>query len=147
MQYQGKSAESTAVLERIATLREGGIEAIADNIMQRWFAESFRRDRGDEVLAWRNMLTRTPLQGYIGCSMAIAATDFSAATAQLQLPALLIAGSEDGSVPPDVVEATAGLLPDSRYQLIDDAGHLPCVEHPRQYARILGEFIERCRNG
>lgn len=132
--------------ERIAILREGGIEAIADNIMQRWFAESFRRERAAEVVAWRNMLTRTPLAGYIGCSAAIAATDFSAASAQLQLPVLLIAGSEDGSVPPDVVRATAELIPGARYQLIDDAGHLPCVEHPRQYARILGEFIERCRD-
>ena len=67
--------------ERIAILREGGIEAIADNIMQRWFAESFRRERAAEVVAWRNMLTRTPLAGYIGCSAAIAATDFSAASA------------------------------------------------------------------
>ncbi len=127
--------------ERIATLREGGIEAIADNIMQRWFAESFRRERAAEVVAWRNMLTRTPLQGYIGCSAAIAATDFSASTAKLELPALLIAGSEDGSVPPDVVQATADLVPGSRYELIDDAGHLPCVEHPGEYARILVEFM------
>jgi len=130
--------------ERIATLREGGIEAIADNIMQRWFAASFRRDRAGEVMAWRNMLTRTPLEGYIGCSAAIAATDFTDTTAKLDLPALLIAGSEDGSVPPDVVEATANLIAGSHYELIDDAGHLPCVEHPRHYARILGEFIERC---
>jgi len=127
--------------ERIATLREGGIEAIADNIMQRWFAESFRRERAAEVIAWRNMLTRTPLEGYIGCSAAIAATDFTPSTAQLEIPALLIAGSEDGSVPPDVVEATAGLIRGSRYELIDDAGHLPCVEHPDEYARILTEFM------
>jgi len=127
--------------ERIALLREGGVEAIADNIMQRWFAQTFRRERGDEVVAWRNMLTRTPLEGYIGCCAAIAASDFTATSARLDLPALLIAGSEDGSVPPDVVEATAGLIPGARYELIDDAGHLPCVEHPEKYARILGDFI------
>lgn len=132
--------------ERIELLRAGGIEALADNIMERWFAKSFRRERQLELQAWRNMLTRTPLEGYIGCCAAIAAADLSADTAQLRLPAMLIAGSEDGSVPAEVVEATAGLIPGSRFELIDDAGHLPCVEQPREYARLLGEVIAACRD-
>lgn len=127
--------------ERIAQLQGGGIEAIADNIMERWFARSFREQRPLEVSAWRNMLTRTPAAGYIGCCAAIAASDFSGSSAALDLPALLIAGSEDGSAPPDVVQATAALIPGARYEMIDDAGHLPCVEHPDEYARILNQFI------
>ena len=127
--------------ERINLLREGGIEALADTIMQRWFAESFRRDRKPELAAWRNMLTRTPLDGYIGCSAAIGATDYTEQTARLRLPALVVAGSEDGSVPPDVARATAELIPGARFELIDDAAHLPCVEHPRTYARVLTDFM------
>jgi 3-oxoadipate enol-lactonase len=127
--------------DRIDQLREGGIEALADTIMQRWFAESFRRDRPLELAAWRNMLTRTPLEGYIGCSAAIGATDYTGQTAELRLPALVIAGSEDGSVPPDVARATADLIAGARFELIDDAAHLPCVEHPQEYARILREFM------
>ncbi|HKJ53628.1 MAG TPA: 3-oxoadipate enol-lactonase [Gammaproteobacteria bacterium] len=132
--------------ERIEMLRAGGIEALADNIMERWFAASFRRERYLELAAWRNMLTRTPLEGYIGCCAAIAGCDMSAQAAQLNLPALLIAGNEDGSVPPEVVRATAELIPGSRFETIVDAGHLPCVEQPDEYARILGEFIELHRD-
>lgn len=127
--------------ERIELLRAGGIEALADSLMERWFAASFRRTRHLELAAWRNMLTRTPLEGYIGCCAAIAATDYRDSTAQLRLPAMVIAGSEDGSVPPDVARATAQLIPGTRYEVIDDSGHLPCVEHPRVYARILLEFM------
>jgi 3-oxoadipate enol-lactonase/4-carboxymuconolactone decarboxylase len=101
--------------QRIELLRAGGIEALADNIMERWFSQSFRQHRALEVSAWRNMLTRTPLAGYIGCSGAIAATDFSQSSAGLDLPTLAIAGSEDGSTPPDVVRATAELISGSRY--------------------------------
>ena len=129
--------------ERIDTLRAGGIEAIADNIMQRWFAESFHREHALELGAWRNMLTRTPLDGYIGCSAAIADCDFSESSAALDLPALVIAGSEDGSVPPDVARATAELIPGADFELMDDSAHLPCVEHPRRYARLLGDFIRK----
>ena len=77
--------------ERISSLRSGGIEVIADNIMERWFSREFREQNGLEVSAWRNMLTRTPADGYIGCSAAIADCDFSASSAGLALPAMVIA--------------------------------------------------------
>jgi len=127
--------------ERIAVLRSDGIEAIADSIMQRWFARSFHQQHALELAAWRNMLTRTPAAGYIGCCAAIAATDFTAQSAALGLPTLLIAGSEDGSAPPAVVRATADMIAGSRFELIEDAGHLPCVEQADEYARILNGFI------
>lgn len=127
--------------ERIAVLRADGIEAIADNIMQRWFAREFHAQHALELQGWRNMLTRTPAAGYIGCCAAIAAGDFTASTAQLTLPTLAIAGSEDGSAPPELVRATAELVPGSRFEVIDNAGHLPCVEQPEEYARILNGFI------
>lgn len=130
--------------ERIDALHRGGIEVLADNIMERWFSQAFRQQRALEVAAWRNMLTRTPLEGYIGCSAAIAATDFSESSAGLSLPTLAIAGSEDGSTPPDVVRATAELITGSRFEQIDNAGHLPCVEQPAEYARLLNDFIREC---
>jgi 3-oxoadipate enol-lactonase len=130
--------------ERIDAMHTGGIEVLADNIMERWFSQAFRQQRALEVAAWRNMLTRTPLEGYIGCSAAIAATDFSESSAGLSLPTLAIAGSEDGSTPPDVVRATAELITGSRFEQIDNAGHLPCVEQPAEYARLLNDFIREC---
>lgn len=129
--------------DRIAALRSGGIESIADNIMERWFAKDFHQHQALELRAWRNMLTRTPADGYIGCSAAIAASDFTASTAKLTLPTLAIAGSEDGSTPPALLRATADLIPGSRFELIDNAGHLPCVEQADEYARILNQFIRQ----
>lgn len=126
---------------RIDTLEAGGIEALADTIMERWFSNDFRSNRRDELAGWRNMLTRTPLAGYIGCSAAIGASDFTQSTAEIKLPTMLIAGSEDGSTPPDLMRGTADLIVGSRFELIDNAGHLPCVEQPEQFARLLGEFI------
>ncbi len=127
--------------QRIAALRAGGVEAIADNIMERWFARRFHADSPIELRGWRNMLTRTPLDGYIGCSAAIAAADFTDSTTTLTLPTLAIAGSEDGSTPPEVVRATADLIAGARYAQIDDAGHVPCIEQPEEYARLLNGFI------
>ncbi|MEK6217235.1 MAG: 3-oxoadipate enol-lactonase, partial [Boseongicola sp.] len=75
------------------------------------------------------------------CSSAISGTDFYATTAGLTLPTLAIAGSEDGSTPPDLVRETADLIKGSRFHLVRGAGHLPCVEKPEEYAAVLVEFL------
>ena len=124
---------------RIAAVRAGGIEALADAVMERWFSRAFRAM--PELELWRNMLVRQPAEGYSGCSAAIAGTDFYTTTASLSLPTLAIAGSEDGSTPPDLVRETAELVRGSRFHLIRGAGHLPCVEKPEDYARVLTAFL------
>ncbi|WP_306004804.1 3-oxoadipate enol-lactonase [Aquicoccus porphyridii] len=124
---------------RIAAVRAGGIEALADGILERWFSRPFRDT--PEFTGWRHMLTRQPLEGYTGCCAAIAGTDFYTPTSGLRLPCLGIAGSEDGSTPPDLVRETVNLIPGSRFELIRRAGHLPCVEQPAGYARILSDFL------
>lgn len=127
--------------DRLAQVRKGGIEATADATIQRWFSADFRQTRSGELAAWRNMLCRTWAHGYCGCGAAIRETDLYDSTARLRLPTLGIAGSEDGSTPPDLVRETVELVPGSGFELIRGAGHLPCVEKPEDYAAILAAFI------
>lgn len=126
--------------DRIAQVRAGGIEALADSVMERWFSKPFRATPA--LAAWRTMLVRQPAEGYAGCCAAIAGTDFYTTTAGLSLPTLAIAGSEDGSTPPDLVRETADLVKGSRFHLIRGAGHLPCVEKPAEYAEALAGFLK-----
>ena len=125
--------------ERIKAVEENGIESLADAIMERWFAADFRGT--PELELWRNMVVRQPDAGYAGCSAAISGTDFYTPTAAMRLPCLGIAGAEDGSTPPDLVRETVDLIPGSKFHVIRKAGHLPCVEHPREYARVLTNFL------
>ncbi|MBT3141700.1 3-oxoadipate enol-lactonase [Phaeobacter gallaeciensis] len=125
--------------QRIAEVKANGIEALADGIMERWFSKGFRSTL--ELELWRNMLVRQPDEGYAGCSAAISGTDFYTPTSGLRLPTLGIAGSEDGSTPPDLVRETVDLIPGSQFHLIRKAGHLPCVEQPEEYAAVLTKFM------
>ena len=126
---------------RIADVESGGIERLADAVMERWFSTEFRARPEHEL--WRNMLVRQEDQGYIGCSAAISGTDFFTTTASLRLPTLGIAGNEDGSTPPDLVRETVNLIPGSAFHLIRKAGHLPCVEQPQEYAQVLTDFLTK----
>ncbi|RBI87568.1 3-oxoadipate enol-lactonase [Rhodosalinus halophilus] len=131
--------------ERVETARGQGIEAMADGVMQRWFTAAFRET--DEFAAWRNMLIRQPAEGYAGCCAAIAGTDFYTPTSGLRLPALGIAGSDDGSTPADLVRETVELIPGAEFRLIRRAGHLPCIEQPEAYAEALTEFLASIGHG
>jgi len=124
---------------RIGEVNANGIEPLADAVMERWFSRAFRATPDLEI--WRNMLIRQPAQGYSGCSSAISGTDLYTPTSGLRLPVLGIAGDQDGSTPPDLVRETAQLVPGSKFRLIRNSGHLPCVEQPAAYGAILTEFL------
>ena len=125
---------------RIDAVQSGGLDSIADQVMSVWFSKTFRETSA--LIAWRNLLTRIPVDGYIGCCAAIAGTDFFTTTAGLRLPTLVIAGSEDGSTPPDLVRETAELIEGADFQIMRGVGHLPCVEKPEAYAALLMSFID-----
>ena len=124
---------------RIATIRAQGLGAIAAPTMERWFSAPFRA-AGHHAL-WQRMLERQPAEGYVACCGAIAAADLTDAAATLDLPVQLIAGDADGATPPDVVRATADLIPGARHAVIAGTGHLPCVETPAAHAAILSRFL------
>ena len=128
--------------QRIATVRANGIETIADDVMKLWFSRAFHAERADELRGWRNMLTRTPLAGYLGACAAVAHTDLRESTPTIRQPVLAIAGDADGSTPPDLVRETADSIPGARFELIHGAGHIPCVEAPDAYAALLTSFLK-----
>ena len=128
--------------DRIAAIREGGIEALADPIMARWFSSAFHSDRPEELQGWRNMLVRTPLVGYLGTAEAIRNADMTELARAIRVPTLCLGGSEDGSTPPELVGELASLIPGARFEVIEGAGHLPCVEAPEALAGLIGGFLK-----
>lgn len=130
---------------RIDSIRQGGIEALADAIMERWLSPEFRAQRPEATEGWRNMLVRTPVDGYNGTCAAIRDADLTEQASGIGVPTLAICGSEDGATPPDLVRATAALIPSARFELIDGAGHLPCIECPDRMAELIEGFMEERR--
>lgn len=127
--------------DRIEAVRTRGIAAIADPILERWFAPRFRASEPTLAL-WRNMLIRTPRDGYVATCAAIRDADLTESTRALRLPTLAMVGEHDGSTPPDLVRATAGLIPAAGFEIIPDAGHIPGVEQPATVARLIADFLK-----
>ena len=122
--------------ERIALIRSDGIGAMSGAIMERWFSPEWRGSQPAKLAAYTNMLERQPAEGY-----AIRDADYTDVARTLSVPALCIAGSNDGSTPPDLVRSCSELIPNARYELLEGPGHIPCVETPDRVAELIRTFV------
>ncbi|MFE3837790.1 alpha/beta fold hydrolase [Pseudogemmobacter sonorensis] len=130
---------------RIDSVRESGLAAIHDANMERWLGRNWRLNPALPGLS--RAFLATDAQGWAGAAAAIAGTDFYETTASLRLPALFIAGGNDGSTPADLVRETARLIPGHDFRLIRGAGHIPMAEKPAEYAAILDAFLTGIGHG
>ncbi len=126
---------------RIAAVEESGIASIADGILERWFTPGFRAPDNAAFSGYRTMLIRQPVEGYAATCAAVRDADFTEAARKIAVPAICIVGDQDGSTPPDLVLSTAKLIPGCRYEVIRDAGHIPCVEQPEALTEIIRAFV------
>lgn len=128
---------------RIDAIASGGIEPIADAILARWFTASFQAQRAVEFAGWRNMLVRTPATGYAASCAAVRDADLTHCIGAIATPTLVLAGDQDFSTPPDLVKATADLIPGATFELIPSCGHIPPIEQPGFLAdRIARHLVE-----
>src|SRR5579871_1183018 len=126
---------------RIADIERGGLEAIADATLVRWFTPSYRERRSADLAGWRAMLTRTPTQGYLAACGALKRADLSAYAGAIRVPTLCLVGEADGSTTVEVVRGTAAMIPAARFEIVADAGHIPGIEHPEEVARLIAAHV------
>jgi 3-oxoadipate enol-lactonase len=129
--------------QRIAAVEQGGIAAVSEIVLQRWFSPRFRTAETARFQVCRNMLERMPVAGYAGTCAALRDADNTDLVRQLAMPVLLLVGSNDGSTPPELVRSTHELVPGSEFVIIEGPGHIPCVEAPEETAHLIRGFLAR----
>lgn len=133
--------------ERISSVEKDGIGSIADRILERWFTPMFRTNRVEDYTGWKNMLVRIPAHGYTGTCASIRDADLTMDAGRIQVPTLCVVGDQDGSTPPDLVRHTADLIPGARFEIIVNAGHIPCIEQPAILMRLIEEHLREVNLG
>ncbi|MCB2409454.1 alpha/beta fold hydrolase [Hymenobacter lucidus] len=62
---------------------------------------------------------------------------------KITVPALLVWGLNDTITPPVVAHEFHRLLPGSELHFLDHCGHVPMMEHPQKFNRLLRQFLRR----
>jgi 3-oxoadipate enol-lactonase len=126
---------------RAKAVEEGGMEAIADLVMTRYFSDAFRQRDPEAVARVRKRFLATDPQGYIGCCDAIRDLAFTQRLAAIAAPTLVIAAEMDAGTPPAMSEEIARRIPGARLAIIAGAAHLSAVESPREFNALVREFL------
>jgi 3-oxoadipate enol-lactonase len=127
---------------RIAAARAAGSCApLADATMERWLTPEFRAANPARWAEIAATIAATPAEGYAGCAEAISAFSHVSRLPGLAIPALVVCGEHDHAVPPAAGERIARLVPGGRFVLVEGARHLPNVEKPDAFNRLLLEWV------
>lgn len=126
--------------QRIAAVQAGGMAAIADAVMERWFAPGFRAS--DAARPWRTMLLRCDPAGYAGTCGALSRADLRAQVGRIAAPVLMLAGVHDLATPPDLVAGTAAMIAGARMVTLPGSGHIPAIDAPAATAAAIATFVE-----
>ena len=127
--------------ERIATVQQNGMVAIADAVVRRWFTANFIHREPETVGAIKSMIIDTPLEGYVSCCAAVRDFDVRDNMDNITLPVMAIAGDADPATPPQLTQQISQSIAASRFEILP-AAHLSNIECRAAFNRVLIDFLK-----
>jgi 3-oxoadipate enol-lactonase len=138
----GYGPEGTKMWEaRAKAVTEGGMAAIKDMVMARYFSEEFRAAHPEVVDLTGKRFLEVPVEGYAACCDAIRDLDFTGRLAGIRARTLVIAGEKDAGTPVAMSRAIAERVPGARLAVIPGAAHLSAVEKKDEFNALVRQFL------
>lgn len=125
---------------RIKNVREGGMAAIADAVISRWFSEDFVKKFPEAVEATRQMLLHTPPEGYVATCAALREMDQRETVERVSVRTLVIAGAKDAVTTPADARFLVERIHGAQYAELN-AAHLSNIEDADVFTDALMKFI------
>lgn len=130
-----------AISQRIHTVDDHGLSAIANATMSRFFSEDFRTRQAATVSRHQRLLESIDPEGYTACAAAVCDVDTLGRLHQIRVPTLVVAGQRDEGTPVEMAEALHRGIASSRLEVLTGCAHLSACEQPEAFAEVVGDFI------
>jgi 3-oxoadipate enol-lactonase / 4-carboxymuconolactone decarboxylase len=126
---------------RIAAVSKGGMSAVVDVAMQRFFSPDALAKKDPHVASIRSGFLGTDPVGYVGCCAALRDMNHGDLLRRIKAPTLVISGIRDVATPwTGHGERLAQEIPGAK-ALHLAAAHLSNIERPRTFTTALLEFL------
>jgi 3-oxoadipate enol-lactonase / 4-carboxymuconolactone decarboxylase len=126
---------------RIAAVRKGGMPAVVDMAMQRFFSPDTLAKQSPHVASTRSVFLGTDPVGYLGCCAALRDVNHGDILTLIKTPTLVISGDRDVATPwTGHGERLAREIPGAK-ALHLPAAHLSNLERPHSFTTALLEFL------
>lgn len=121
----------------------GGLEATPDAVVDMLAGLVVHKDAVAQAAAFKAMAQR--VGGPAGAAQARALNarrESASRLGALTMPAMVLWGEQDALVPVAVGQALATALPNARFEVLPECGHLPTLEKPVESAALFAEFLK-----
>jgi 3-oxoadipate enol-lactonase / 4-carboxymuconolactone decarboxylase len=126
--------------QRIDTVRGGGMDAIIDMVMRRFFSPEFITN--PHAASVQSVILGTDPDGYLGCCAALREFDLEKDLKKIKTPTLVIAGDKDVATPwPGGGEIVAREIPQAQVLHLP-AAHISNMEAPHSFTAALAAFLQ-----
>ncbi|HLX21948.1 MAG TPA: 3-oxoadipate enol-lactonase [Usitatibacter sp.] len=126
---------------RIKAVTEGGMAAIADVVMGRYFSDDFRASQPETVATYRARVLSTPAAGYVACCEAIRDLDYTRDLSRIRARTLVVAGEKDAGTPIAMSEEIVRHITGAQLAVIPGAGHLSAVDSATEFNALVRAFL------
>lgn len=126
---------------RRSAVREGGMQAIVDATMQRFFSAEMLAQGDPYAQSTRVVFLGTDPAGYVGCCAALRDVEHSALLGKIRVPTLVIGSDRDPSTPwAEHGAILAREIPGAKVVVLPSA-HLSNLGRPRSFTTAVLEFL------
>ncbi len=126
--------------------RDEGPGAVVEAQLPGMVGKSTRTQRPDVVDRVADMMRSATTEGIVGALTAMRDRPDSTDTVRsIEVPVLVLVGSEDVLTPPAKSEQLAAALPADtvrRFEVVEGAGHVSAMERPSAVNHVLSEFLD-----
>jgi pimeloyl-ACP methyl ester carboxylesterase len=136
-----ESSEGVQRRENVAlTALNEGTRAVVDAMLPNVFSLKFDAELRDN---WYRLMCASPPAGVAAASRALAGRrDSFPLLPEIDVPTLVVVGEDDAITPVQTLREIHELIRGSRFAIIPGAGHVPPVETPDEFVRILRSFLD-----
>ncbi|MEX1071370.1 MAG: alpha/beta fold hydrolase [Anaerolineales bacterium] len=128
----------------IAKVRGTGPSVVADGMYPKLLAPATYTDQPAVATELKDVMQDATTDGVIGALTAMRdRPDSVPFLKNISVPTLIIHGQEDAVIPPSEAQVMADGIPNSQLHLVAKAGHLPPMEQPAEFDRIVSEFLRK----
>ena len=125
-------------------IRSDGLDAFANLVLPRMFAPSVFSERPALVERFRRTITGQRPHAVIAALQGLASRpDMLGALARVDVPALVLVGSEDAATTPDDSRELASVIRGAELVVLPGAGHMSCWEDPAGFNAAVRDFLDR----
>ncbi|GAB4130641.1 MAG: 3-oxoadipate enol-lactonase [Roseiflexaceae bacterium] len=125
---------------RIDLVQQGGLAAIRDLAMGRFFNPSFRAANPAIVAIYAERLLANRVAGYCACCAALRDADLRDAIGQIKAPTLVIGSTLDETTPLAQAHELHSSIPHSQLAILESA-HISNVEQPYTFTQLIVDWL------